>query len=162
VRSPLLLIHADGDRVISYAHSHLLHEHRSKAGLPSELFTQTSSAGFVKGHNYFDYDNDVVRPSAAFLERVWSAAQAKAQSQSAGSAGSAGSGVETPPRAGAAGVATPPLTQHLVIPLEVVVLAQRVPPSWVGRYTDEQEVQYLGSTNIWKSVKCTSGRGEGV
>jgi len=126
VRSPVLLIHADGDRVISYTHSQLLHEHRCKAGLPCELFTQQSSAGFVKGHNYFDYENDVVRPSCAFLERVWSTPTKQA------------------------------LDGPLVIPGEVVALAQQLPPSWAGRYTDEQEVQYLGSTNVWKSVKCTA------
>jgi hypothetical protein len=47
----------------------IMHQCRLKCGLLSELFVQKSDALFIKGHNYFDYDKDVVAPSKDFLFR---------------------------------------------------------------------------------------------
>eukprot|EP00981_Chlorochromonas_danica_P000659 scaffold146_cov171-Ochromonas_danica.AAC.8 len=70
IQCPVLFIHADNDKVIPCQHSLLLHEQRLKRGLPSDLFIQHSTGSLVKGHNYFDYEQDVVIPSRNFLHRL--------------------------------------------------------------------------------------------
>lgn len=70
IQAPVLFIHADGDKVINVHHSILLHEHRQKAQLPSELFIQRSNDVYIKGHNYFDYEHDVVIPTRNFLHNL--------------------------------------------------------------------------------------------
>lgn len=72
IQAPVLFIHADGDKVINCQHSILLHEHRTKSGLPSELYIQQSTDVYIKGHNYFDYEADVVIPTRNFLHKLLS------------------------------------------------------------------------------------------
>lgn len=121
IRCPVLFIHADGDRVININHSVLMHEYRTKCGLKSELFVQKSDSIFVKGHNYFDYERDVVLPSTDFLARHVSNNH----------------------------------TRLIVINKDVVRHMAAVPHPYHGKYTQEQEMQFLGSTSIYKSMKCT-------
>ena len=63
IKSPVLFLHADNDKIINCNHSRLLHQYRTMLKLPSELFIQASTDTFVKGHNYFDYEKDVLQPS---------------------------------------------------------------------------------------------------
>lgn len=67
IRCPVLFIHADHDKIIRINHSEILHQHRLQCGLPSEMFVQRSTEKMLKGHNFFDYVNDVVEPTKAFL-----------------------------------------------------------------------------------------------
>jgi abhydrolase domain-containing protein 17 len=69
IKCPVLFIHADKDLIIDCHHSQMMHDKRLAAGLQSELFIQKSVAGFSKGHNYFDYNNDVIRPCRDFLQK---------------------------------------------------------------------------------------------
>lgn len=69
VKCPVLFIHADSDKIINCNHSLLMHEHRLKHGLSSEIFIQKSNDRMVKGHNFFDYEFDVVVPSKEFLRK---------------------------------------------------------------------------------------------
>lgn len=69
IKAPVLFIHADQDKVISCHHSTLMHEYRAASGLSSELHIQRSTEKCVKGHNYFDYERDVVHPCKDFLSR---------------------------------------------------------------------------------------------
>jgi hypothetical protein len=69
IRCPVLFIHADHDKIIRINHSQILHEQRLKYGLPSELFEQRSTEKMIKGHNFFDYEHDVVQPTKEFLQR---------------------------------------------------------------------------------------------
>lgn len=64
---PVLFIHADGDKIIPLRHSVYMHEYRLRRGLPSELFIQRSNERYLKGHNFFDYEKDVVLPAREFL-----------------------------------------------------------------------------------------------
>ena len=67
VQSPVLLLHADNDQIIDHHHSSTLNLMRNRYKLPSELFTQRSTARVVKDHNMFDYEKDVIRPVQRFL-----------------------------------------------------------------------------------------------
>ena len=69
IRCPVLFIHADNDKIINMNHSKFMHEARLKYDLPSEFFIQTSSNHILKGHNYFDYEKDVVQPIKQFLHK---------------------------------------------------------------------------------------------
>ena len=69
VLCPVLFIHADNDLIIDSHHSKMMHDLRRSAGLTSELFMQISVKGFKKGHNYFDFNKEVVAPSQAFFHR---------------------------------------------------------------------------------------------
>eukprot|EP01036_Dinobryon_divergens_P022941 gene22940-31246_t len=69
IKSPVLLLHADNDKIINCNHSRLLHQYRTMLSLPSELFIQASTDTFVKGHNFFDYEKDVLQPAKSFLSR---------------------------------------------------------------------------------------------
>lgn len=69
IKCPVLFIHADKDLIIDCHHSQMMHDMRVAAGLQSELFIQKSVDGFSKGHNYFDYNNDVIRPCKDFLQK---------------------------------------------------------------------------------------------
>ena len=66
IKSPVLLLHADNDKIINCNHSRLLHQYRTMLSLPSELFIQASTDTFVKGHNFFDYEKDVLQPAKVF------------------------------------------------------------------------------------------------
>ena len=70
ISSPLLLLHADNDKIIDYQHSKSMFELRCKNGLPCKLFTQTSTASFAKTHNTYDYYPDVVLPVQFFLREL--------------------------------------------------------------------------------------------
>jgi hypothetical protein len=76
IQCPVLFIHADNDKIINITHSKLLHQERHKLGLPSQLFIQQSDNVYIKGHNYFDYEKDVVIPTKRFL---WTLLQEKEQ-----------------------------------------------------------------------------------
>jgi abhydrolase domain-containing protein 17 len=67
ITSPVLFIHADGDQIIPMRHSRFMHEKRSACQLTSELYVQKSNEQYIKGHNFFDYEKDVVLPSREFL-----------------------------------------------------------------------------------------------
>ena len=67
IQAPVLFIHADNDIIIDVEQSVSLHKARVREGLVSELYIQKSTASFVKGHNNFDYDQDVIIPSRDFL-----------------------------------------------------------------------------------------------
>lgn len=67
IKCPVLFIHADQDKIINISHSQTLHEQRLKLGLLSSLYIQKSDAIYIKGHNYFDYEKDVVQPMKKFL-----------------------------------------------------------------------------------------------
>lgn len=67
IKSPVLFIHADQDKIIDCNHSKIMHECRAKCGLPCELFIQVSTEQYTKGHNYFEYEKDMVEPSKQFL-----------------------------------------------------------------------------------------------
>lgn len=69
-RCPVLFLHADHDQIIACHHSQILHEQRVLHQLPSELFIQQSTEHFKKGHNYFDYEKDVLIPSKTFLLKI--------------------------------------------------------------------------------------------
>ena len=64
-----MLIHADCDLTVNYEHSVMLHECRTHAGYPSELYTQVSTARFQKGHNQYDFQNDYIVPVKVFLKK---------------------------------------------------------------------------------------------
>ena len=66
---PVLLIHADQDQIIDAYHSEIMHAARLKLGLPSTLYIQKSTYDFVKNHNQYDYDTDVIIPSRDFLAK---------------------------------------------------------------------------------------------
>jgi len=66
-RCAVLFIHADSDKIIDTHHSVMMHQRRQAAGLPSTLHIQRSTATFTKGHNWFQYDADLVEPMRAFL-----------------------------------------------------------------------------------------------
>lgn len=70
IKAPVLFLHADNDKVISCQHSILMHEFRTKYQLPSELFIQKSTEKVIKGHNFFDYERDVVLPVKRFLTQL--------------------------------------------------------------------------------------------
>jgi hypothetical protein len=78
IKCPVLFIHADNDIIIKCHHSIIMHEQRLKHNLPSELFIQKSTDKMIKGHNYFDYENDVIVPSRDFLMRFMYHPQIKA------------------------------------------------------------------------------------
>ena len=63
----MLFIHADNDIIIDVEQSISLHKGRLHEGLISELYIQKSTDSFIKGHNNFDYDRDVIIPSRDFL-----------------------------------------------------------------------------------------------
>jgi abhydrolase domain-containing protein 17 len=67
IKSPILFLHADKDQIIDHHHSSTLNLIRKRKNLPSELFTQRSTAYFTKDHNMFDYDKDVIKPVQKFL-----------------------------------------------------------------------------------------------
>ena len=145
VKCPVLFIHADGDKVINYNHSLLMHEYRTKCGLKSELFVQKSDAHFVKGHNYFDYDRDVVVPSAEFIVR-------NVNNKTA-------TGTPTTPN-----TATNTTTNsiHNTTPIRVITINKEtvrlhstIPPHFANKYTSEQELEYKGNSSVFKSMKCT-------
>ena len=69
IKCPVLFIHADKDLIIDCHHSQMMHNLRIEAGLTSVLYIQKSVEGFAKGHNYFDYSNEVVIPSRDFLHK---------------------------------------------------------------------------------------------
>lgn len=69
VSSPVLFIHADNDEIIDYEHSVAMHAARQQAGHVSELFTQSSTETWIKGHNSFDYETDVIKPTVEFLQK---------------------------------------------------------------------------------------------
>jgi hypothetical protein len=63
----VLFIHGDSDKIIDTHHSVMMHDARRACGLPSVLHIQQSSPEFKRGHNYFDYQADMVAPMQAFL-----------------------------------------------------------------------------------------------
>ena len=67
VSCPVLFIHGDNDKIIDCHHSHMMYQQRKAAGLPGEFFLQKSTPGYKKGHNYYDYHEEVVAPSLRFL-----------------------------------------------------------------------------------------------
>ena len=69
IRSPVLLIHADQDQIIDHHHSTILHALRLRDRLPSTLYTQVSTKTFIKDHNNYDYDADVIEPTREFLSQ---------------------------------------------------------------------------------------------
>lgn len=69
IKFPVLFIHADGDQIIDCHHSESMHAARLKAGLPSQIYIQKSTYDFIKGHNHYDYDADVIIPSRDFLAK---------------------------------------------------------------------------------------------
>lgn len=69
IKSPVLFIHADQDKIIDCNHSKIMYDSRTKCGLPCDLFIQVSTAQYTKGHNYFEYEKDMVEPSKEFLLR---------------------------------------------------------------------------------------------
>lgn len=69
VTCPVLFIHADRDLIIDLHHSQTMHDLRTAASLPSSLFIQESVEGFKKGHNFFDYGQEVILPSRDFLNK---------------------------------------------------------------------------------------------
>ena len=69
VTCPVLFIHADRDLIIDIHHSQTMHDLRTAAGLPSKLFIQESVEGFKKGHNFFDYGQEVILPTRDFLNQ---------------------------------------------------------------------------------------------
>jgi hypothetical protein len=71
IQIPVLFLHADNDRIIHILHSQLLHDERKKLNLPSEFFIQKSDNVYIKGHNYFDYEKDVVQPTKKFLYQLY-------------------------------------------------------------------------------------------
>jgi hypothetical protein len=71
IQIPVLFLHADNDKIISILHSDLLHQERKKLNLPSEFFVQRSDEFYLKGHNYFDYEKDVVIPTKRFLWNIY-------------------------------------------------------------------------------------------
>jgi hypothetical protein len=71
IQIPVLFLHADNDKIISILHSELLHQERKKLNLPSEFFVQRSDEFYLKGHNYFDYEKDVVIPTKRFLWNIY-------------------------------------------------------------------------------------------
>lgn len=137
IRSPVLFIHADRDHVIDCNHSLLMHQCRLKCGLLSELFVQKSDALFIKGHNYFDYDKDVVAPSKDFLFRHVD--QRRTPSGSGSNCLVHIDSIDSP----------------LAIALKPVF---RVPPSYVGvLYTEAVRNRSAASkVSVFKSAKCTA------
>ena len=135
IRSPVLFIHADRDHVIDCNHSVLMHQSRLKCGLLSELFVQKSDALFIKGHNYFDYDKDVLAPSTDFLFRHFD--------QRRNPSGSSGSLVHSDS------------TEPLSIALKPVF---RMAPSYVSvLYTEAVRMTNAATkVSVFKSAKCTS------
>jgi hypothetical protein len=132
IRCPVLFIHADGDRVINCSHSQLMHEYRSKCALKSELFVQKSDSVFVKGHNYFDYDRDVLIPSADFLSRVSFET----------------SNAQTP------GASNESQNRPIVLPKDVVRQLTTVPEIY-RHLPQAMETHQQGSVSLFKSPKCT-------
>jgi len=135
IQSPVLFIHADRDHVIDCNHSMLMHQCRLKCGLPSELFVQKSDALFIKGHNYFDYEKDVVIPCRDFLSRFVD--QIKARNHSNGSLLSTGS------------------IEQLPVTLNPVF---KVTPSYVKvQYTEALRMTNATTKiSVFESAKCTS------
>jgi len=69
IKIPVLFIHADGDQIIDCHHSESMHAARLKMGLPSHMYIQKSTYDFIKDHNHYDYDADVIIPSRDFLAK---------------------------------------------------------------------------------------------
>lgn len=151
IRCPVLFIHADGDRVINCQHSMLMHEYRLKCGLKSELFIQKSDAVFVKGHNYFDYDRDVLLPSADFLARHVNHNTLPGSTQN-GNYGINGGNTTTN------GMHNSSLETHsrlIILPKDLIRQLTVIPPSYENTYTQAREMDFLGSKSLFKSPKCT-------
>ena len=112
-----------------------MHQSRLKCGLLSELFVQKSDALFIKGHNYFDYDKDVLAPSTDFLFRHFD--------QRRNPSGSSGSLVHSDS------------TDPLSIALKPVF---RMAPSYVSvLYTEAVRMTNAATkVSVFKSAKCTS------
>lgn len=131
IQSPVLFIHADRDNVIDCNHSILMHEYRSRCGLISELFIQKSDALFIKGHNYFDYDRDVVSPSKDFLHRFVDVKNPHLHT------GAVNSNV-------------------IKLPMDLIATYSIVPSYLINKYTDELKMKYATkSSSILRSMKCT-------
>jgi hypothetical protein len=69
ITCPVLFIHADNDQIIDIYHSEAMHQIRTKKGLLSSIYIQKSTYDFIKGHNHYDYDVDVIIPIRDFLAR---------------------------------------------------------------------------------------------
>eukprot|EP01032_Pedospumella_encystans_P015541 gene15541-17767_t len=157
IKCPVLFIHADGDKVINYHHSLLMHEYRVKCGLPSELFVQKSDAHFVKGHNFFDYDRDVVVPSVEFMTRV---AQKKFQINAPIASGTNTLHASTSSTTLETKEDTPTITNHhtprsITLKREALEHFSAIPAHFQGRFTQEQDLEFKGNSSIFKSLKCT-------
>ena len=134
IKCPVLFIHADNDRVISCHHSRLMHEYRAKCGLKSELFIQKSDDMFVKGHNFFDYDRDVVLPSADFILRHLSTATGLPHSSSGGKQQGA---------------------RQIVLNSDVIRHVSAIPAAYQDVYTQSEEMEYRAGRSVFKSPKCS-------
>ena len=157
IKCPVLFIHADGDKVINYHHSLLMHEYRVKCGLPSELFVQKSDAHFVKGHNFFDYDRDVVVPSVEFMTRV---AQKKFQINAPIASGTNTLHASTSSTTLETKEDTPSSTNNhtpriITLKREALEHFSVIPAHFQGRFTQEQDLEFKGNSSIFKSLKCT-------
>lgn len=69
ITCPVLFLHADCDQIVDFEHSRILHERRLHFQLPSELYVQTSSEIFIKGHNNYKFTDDLLLPVLDFLKR---------------------------------------------------------------------------------------------
>lgn len=67
IKCPVLFIHADNDLIIDPHHSQMMHNLRHASGLPSKFYLQKSTENFKKGHNFFDYNSEVLIPCRDFL-----------------------------------------------------------------------------------------------
>ncbi len=130
IRSPVLFIHADNDKIISINHSMLMHQHRLKSGLISELFIQKSNSRYIKGHNFFDYEKDVVMPTREFLLKY---AQGSDSTGSSSPQPQHGSGSTSSQSA-----ATRVTVQPLILATEVLQRYQAVPPKYQAKFEAEQ------------------------
>jgi hypothetical protein len=76
VTVPVIFLHADNDVIIDCSHSQQMHAARLNSGLPSAFFLQRSTPVQIKGHNFYDYDNDYLYPVRLFLQRCGAIASA--------------------------------------------------------------------------------------
>ena len=163
IKAPVLFIHADADKVIDCNHSILMHEYRLKFGLASELFIQESDDIFIKGHNFFDYEGDVVIPCREFLARHMD--QIGVGSDGGSELGASNPAFHTTHTAGSTAAKDSPGTSTtgtanprncgIVLSSEVLQTYSSVPQPYVGKYLPEHKLQFRQNPAITKSMKCT-------
>jgi hypothetical protein len=106
-----------------------MHQHRLKSGLISELFIQRSNERYIKGHNFFDYEKDVVMPTREFLLKYgqgayYPAASSSSPTTSSSSLSSVGSKI----------------IQPLLLPIEILQRHQTIPPAYQVKFEREQRL----------------------